>query len=216
MKKGGVGKKSWKGIKRPLMALVTPCVKFTAKKYAWKFSNKLVEELCRALYCKAVYNGGDSLECSLPPKLDHCWHDLILETQTWQKVQEKLGRTLHHTQQTAMDSVSDKNKRVDVTMYVYSREIGEEPDPIIWEKEKDRQLFLSALNGKPLTMRFSKNTTFNDVFSFLKNKGEPAEMMRINFNGHNYKFDTHGDMKLEDAGIRNESRLQTSGYLIGC
>ena len=47
-------------------------------------------ELARALYCKASITG-DSLALSLPPQLDASWHDLILETSTYERVCKALG-----------------------------------------------------------------------------------------------------------------------------
>lgn len=208
-------RKPWKHIQRVLRPLLMPVVKTTIQKLTMGGGNQDygVKEFSRALYCKAVYNG-DSKDCSLPPKLDQCWHNLILETETWAKVQKELGQTLHHTQSTAVDALDVKNARVMTTEAVYRKLFDDEsPNRVWWEHEKrQHQVFISTIGNTRITVCIDpETTTFGDLFRKL-----PYPNMRLTYAARLYTEREHTNTLLKSAKIPSEATLYASGLLRGC
>lgn len=86
----------------------------------------ITHELYNALVCKAV--SIDDLALSLPPRLDMCWHQFILETKPYEEFCNQVcGRFLHHSSTTVNDSVAQKQNRVDQTIAVYKTVFRRDP-----------------------------------------------------------------------------------------
>lgn len=238
-KRGSVGKryiKPWSVVRRVLHQLVRPTVAMTISKQGWtKNASVVAQEFARALYCKAAYRGGDSLDCSLPPKLDACWHDLILgnapfcslllvpleskkrlETKRWRDVQNYLKTTLDHTQTSAEDTLAAKNKRVDTTVAIYKDIFQQDPDQDLWERERCHQLYLKSLNGRTLVMPIEPKTTIGDVYNFLEANGMPKDQFRLIHAGCHYSYCERQDLRLQDAKIGYESTIHCVGMIRGC
>lgn len=83
-----------------------------------------------------------SSNTSLPPFLDHCWHDLILETRLYAEFCGPdfldLPHLLAHSSLTSLDALSLKNKRVDALRTCCRNLFGDESvsDAQCWETER--------------------------------------------------------------------------------
>jgi len=92
-------------------------------------------DLLVCLHCKSVAT--DPAALSMPPLLDHFWHELILETELYAQLCASLGsgRFVHHTKRTAADSVAVKNKRVSSMATAVQDATGQVLEPILWQRE---------------------------------------------------------------------------------
>lgn len=138
----------------------------------------LSEELLRALYCKAAVAAGGGIFLSLPPRLDALWHALILETQDYADVCRVLRAQVHHTCQTADDSVREKNKRVQRTLDVYAVAFPDhEPDAWCWEREAEapppspKDYVCKSINGAAQCVPCSSVRTVHDLKLALRPLG---------------------------------------------
>jgi len=89
---------------------------------SWFVRNGDAERLCtgliRGLVCKSYVR--DSTLLSLPPKVDHAWHQAILNTFPYRQMCKGVfGRILEHTTLTSSDTWEEKNGRIDATIVLY-------------------------------------------------------------------------------------------------
>jgi|GWRWMinimDraft_12_1066020.scaffolds.fasta_scaffold26264_1 hypothetical protein len=87
-----------------------------------------------ALICK-VFSPNDT---SLPPLLDHIWHEMILETDDYKKICDTVFKQfLHHTSKTVSDSIETKNSRIDNLVAIWNVLFKSVPcDTKCWEREQ--------------------------------------------------------------------------------
>ena len=101
----------------------------------------MTAELYRTLVCKAllVIKHADSLQLSLPPKLDAAWHVAILNTDLYHKfcnLTLGLDKLLPHSTASSFDDLSTKNKRITAMEMFYRKKWMREPTPSFWERER--------------------------------------------------------------------------------
>jgi hypothetical protein len=96
-------------------------------------AERLSRELFRALCCKSRV---DIQLSSLPPLLDHAWHQAILNTRLYRLFcDDVFCLFLEHSTTTASDSLVAKNRRIDVTVALYRALFEEDPPADLWERE---------------------------------------------------------------------------------
>jgi hypothetical protein len=115
-----------------------------------------------ALICK-VFSPNDT---SLPPLLDHIWHEMILETGDYKKICYSVFKQfLHHTSKTVSDSIEAKNSRIDNLVAIWNVLFKSVPrDPKCWEREQPSR----------------KKGRFDDAFKIeIKRLQDPSIHLRV-------------------------------------
>lgn len=137
--------------------------------YTIEECNVMTKELFRGLICKSI--AANSMELSLPPKLDIAWHALILETNIYREFCEVVtGRYLEHTQMTISDSLIEKNKRIDQCVAIYKSIYHERPDPWCWQRENESTYIGSRKRSRFLADAAKKNSDDFNIFCRMNSR----------------------------------------------
>ena len=192
-----------------LCSLIRPFVRSTSLKKRWKDATI---EFARALYSLCAYNG-NPIECYLPPKLNHCWQQLILETKIWRNVQKRLRKTLEHTQENVSHKFGSRNYRVGRTVTVYKTLFDEEPDKDLWERERANQIFIKMPDNTMLTMPINPKTTFGDIFRFIEPTGWSSDAYKLHSGCRYYRMPSCDSRTLEEGGIDGDAMFHVLGGL---
>ena len=140
----------------------------------------LVEELHRALRIKSLSN--DPFELSLPPRLDACWHEIILETKLYSEYcMEVLGKMVDHSSLTKNHVLDVKLARVNKMMEAYIKEYGT-PNAWCWEMETqvDKVVTVKMLTGKNVKFSYKHDSTVLEFKQGLRfQEGIPVDQMRL-------------------------------------
>jgi hypothetical protein len=74
---------------------------------------------------------------SMPPQVDHAWHQALLNTRLYRAFCEDVfGQFLEHTTVSAGDSLERKNARVDVAVALYREMFAQSPPDDLWTREE--------------------------------------------------------------------------------
>jgi ubiquitin-large subunit ribosomal protein L40e len=131
-------------------SFIIPCAIQVGTRLGWseEFIRTAAEQTYFALVCKAI--AADSMKVSLSPLLDLVWHEMILETKPYREMCEThFNKFLDHTARTAVDSVGQKNQRIDALIAIWENVY---PMTLLnkecWKREDEEVIVPHESNGK--------------------------------------------------------------------